>query len=233
MTSSNREGTSDLFEAMATMRAIRRWQDAPVPDHLTWKVIEAATRAPNGGNRQPWDFIVVTDHDQRVAIGRLVRQHGAARIAELRDELRTNLEPSRPLMVSSALGMFEHFEAAPVLIVPCLLRPAGERWSDGFYAGSNIFPAVQNLLLAARGLGLGSVLTTLHRTFDPELRALLAIPDDVQPCCIVPMAFPASNFGPTRRQPVEAVTHWGRWGALRGADGRAATVNCQFGVQSF
>src|SRR5438874_5405407 len=103
MPTTSREGTTDLFEAMHTMRAIRRWQARPVPDDLIWTIVDAATRAPNGGNRQPWGFIIITDDAQRAEIGRLVREALAPRIAELRAELATQPAPSRRHLVASAL----------------------------------------------------------------------------------------------------------------------------------
>lgn len=215
MPAMNQEGTNDLFEAMYTMRALRRWQARPVPEELIWKVIDAATRAPNGGNRQPWGFVVVTDEGQRAEIGRLVREELAPRIAEFRAELATRPEPSRRRMVSSALNLFEHFGSAPLIVIPCLDFPPGHAPADGMGAASNIYPAVQNLLLAARGVGLGGVLTTVNKRIEPGLRALLKIPDHVEPVCTIPLGFPDANFGPTARRPVQEVTHWGAWGETR------------------
>jgi nitroreductase len=215
MPKTNREGTTDLFEAMHTMRAIRRWEARPVPDDLIWKIVDAATRAPNGGNRQPWGFIIITDDAQRAEIGRLVREELAPRIAELRAELATKPEPSRRRIVASALNLFENYGSAPLIIVPCLDFPAGHESPDGLGAASNIYPAVENLLLAARGVGLGGVLTTVNRRFEPQLRAMLRIPLNVQPACMIPLGFPDANFGPTARRPAQDVTHWGAWGATR------------------
>jgi nitroreductase len=212
----------DLFEAMHTMRAIRRWQDRPVPDDLIWTIVDAATRAPNGGNRQPWGFLVITDDAQRAEIGRLVREHLAPRIAEFRAELATRPEPSRRRMVAAALHLFEHYGSAPLIVVPCLAFPPGQASADGLGAASNIYPAVENLLLAARGVGLGGVLTTVQRAFEPQLRELLRIPPHVQPVCTIPLGFPDANFGPTARRPVQEVTHWGAWGTTRPRPGPSA-----------
>jgi nitroreductase len=224
MPQTSREGTTDLFEAMHTMRAIRKWQARPVPDELIWTVVDAATRAPNGGNRQPWGFLAITDDTQRAEIGRLVREELAPRIAELRAELATRPEPSRRRMVAAALNLFEHYGSAPLIVVPCLEFPSGHEPADGLGAASNIYPAVENLLLAARGVGLGGVLTTVNRRFEPQLRDLLRIPPTVQPICMIPLGFPDANFGPTARRPVQEVTHWGAWGATRTRPDTAASA---------
>jgi nitroreductase len=139
----------------------------------------------------------------------------AARIAELRAELVTKPEPSRLRMVTSALHLFENFGSAPLIVIPCLDFPPGQEPADGFAAASNIYPAVENLLLAARGLGLGGVLTIVNRFIEPQLRAMLGIPSHVRPVCTIPLGFPDANFGPTVRRPVQEVTHWGAWGATR------------------
>jgi nitroreductase len=215
MPTTSREGTTDLFEAMHTMRAIRRWQPRPVPEDLIWTIIDAATRAPNGNNRQPWGFIVITDEAQRAEFGRLVRERLAPLIAQLRAELATDPERSRRLTLVAAIHMFEHFESAPLIIIPCLDYPPGQEPADGLGLGSTIYPAVQNLMLAARGAGLGGVLTAVNRLVEPQLRAMLGIPAHVRPVCTIPLGFPDANFGPTARRPVQEVTYWGAWGATR------------------
>src|SRR5262249_41924874 len=152
-----------------------------------WKIVDAATRAPNGGNRQPWGFIVITEDAQRAEIGRLVREELALRIAELRAELDTNPAPSRRRLVASALNLFENYGSAQLIIIPCPDFPPGHESADGLGAASNIYPAVENLLLAARGVGLGGVLTTVNRRIEPQLRAMLSIPPNVQPVCTIPL----------------------------------------------
>ena len=117
-------------------------------------------------------------------------------------------------MYAGAAQMFEHLENAPVFIVPCLFEvtsPATD--ATTLLAGSSIYGAVQNLQLAARGLGLGTVLTTAHAGVEPMLRAELGIPDNAQPVALIPLGYPAANFGPTRRKPVEEVLYWDRWGS--------------------
>lgn len=206
-------GTESLFEAMATQRAIRRFRPDPVPEELLWRVLEAATRAPSGSNSQPWAFVVVRDEAQRRAISEALAHH-----LEENEGLRTYFERgaesedrSQRLMLGGALELARDLASAPALIIPCLYPSR----SDSLAAGSSIYPAVQNLLLAARGVGLGTVLTTFQSGIDKELREMLGLPDDARPVALIPIGFPDANFGPNRRRPVEEVVHWGKWGALQ------------------
>jgi nitroreductase len=213
----NHEPTNDIWEAMGTARAIRRWKPDPVPEGLIWRLVEAATKAPSGGNAQPWGFLVITDVYQKNQLGQLVRERettvGAipAWRTELADE---GIDPSRRKILEGAIALFEQFDSAPLIIVPCLSFPDGPPL-EGMSGGRNIYPAVQNLLLAARALGLGAVLTGVHRLIEPEMRELFALPSHVTPACVIPIGYPAANFGPVRRHPPEQVTHWGTWGARR------------------
>lgn len=212
----SQDPTSDLFEAMYSLRAIRRFKTDPVPDADVRRVIEAATQAASGGNRQPWAFVVMTDAEQRRAFADLVRERFEANghLDGWRKELAGDMEPSRRRIVTSALALFEDFARPPVVVFPCLAFPPGEALT-GMAAGSVIFPAIQNLLLAARALGLGTTLTTVQRVCEDELRPLLHLPDDVQPVATIPMGYPDGWFGPLNRRPVDEVTHWGAWGAHR------------------
>ena len=197
-----------LFEAMYSQRAIRRFKPDPVPDELIRKLIEAATRAPSGANRQPWSFVVVRDASIKRRIGEYyLRSWEAAYGRQL------SPPPSiHPRIRASAAYLAEHMHEVPVLILACIEHDG----SPGTMSrGSSIYPAVQNLLLAARGLGLGSVITTLHKRYEDEVKELLGIPDNVETAALLPVGYPAegARYGPTRRLPVEKVTYWERWGA--------------------
>lgn len=201
-----------VLEAMATQRAIRRYRPDPVPRELIWQVVEAATRAPSGGNRQPWGFVVVEEADARRRIADALVAHMAEN-----EDLRTYFErgtqstdSSERRIFTGAVELARDMAKAPVLIVPCL-RTTSARPS--LLSGSSIYPAVQNLLLAARALGLGTVLTTLNSGIEPVLREVLALPEEAKPVALIPLGFPDGRFGPTRRRPVAEVTHWGSWGA--------------------
>jgi nitroreductase len=207
--------TIDVFEAIGTLRAMRRFSDEPVSDDELWTIIEAATMAPSGGNRQPWNFIVIRDTETKRRIGEYYRRAW--------DDTYGKLPAPPPSSSSSAsdegLGrayrsaehLAHHLADAPVLIM-VTTRGAGFGTSP---TGSSIFPAVQNLMLAARALGLGSTITTLHRLYEADVKKLLAIPDDVETMALIPIGHPRGRFGPPRRLPVEEVVFWEKWGATR------------------
>ena len=191
-----------LFEAIHTQRAIRYLKPDPVPNELIRKLIEAATKAPSGTNRQPWKFIIIRDAETKRRIGEYYR-HIVPRLRHLADE--------KPRIYESATYLAKHLHKVPVLILACIENGGPSTLGKG----SSIYPAVQNLLLAARGLGLGSVLTTFHKQYEREIKELLGIPDNVETAALLPVGFLADgiHYGPTRRSPVEEVTYWERWGS--------------------
>jgi nitroreductase len=219
--------TIGLFEAIYTQRALRRLKPDPIPDELLWRVLEAGTKAPSGSNSQVWRFLVVHDPGRKRFIQQRYKkawdQYAAANAAlatersqppppaELRSQLR---------MVRSAMHLAEHMHEAPVLLLVCMgprpLPPpaAGQRRSPAALYAS-VFPAVQNILLAARGLGLGATLTTLHLLYEDEIKAEFGIPADTETVALIPLGYPEGKYGPTGRRPVDEVTYWDRWGATR------------------
>jgi nitroreductase len=213
MTSGTTEGTNDLWEAMYTQRAIRYFKPDPVPAELITKCIEAATRAPSGTNLQPWGFVVIQDPAMRKRIADKLRA-----TFEANEGLKTMVESgakspvkTQRLMMSGVTNVFTRLDSAPVFIVPCLhnvMSPARE----GLLAGSSIYQAVQNLMLAARGLGLGTVMTTFQNVVGPELNEWLGLPENTVPVALIPLGWPAVKFGPLNRKPVEEVTFWETWG---------------------
>ncbi len=210
-----RSGTNDIWEALYTQRAIRRWKDEPVPEDLIWRVIEAGTKAPSGSNLQPWRFVVIQEEETRAAIAAELRRGlenpGLQQMIE--NAIKSGTRGER-LMMTGAQGLFENLAQAPVFIVPCLYQvqsPAPE----GLLAGSSIYQAVQNIMLAARALGLGTVMTTFQGAVDGVLRERCGIPEEATPAAIIPMGFPNANFGPTNRKPVDEVTNWERWDATK------------------
>ena len=207
----------EFFEVIHTQRSIRRFKPDPVPDDLIWKMIDAAIRAPSGSNLQPWVWLVVRDQAKREAVARAVRERLEAdgRLQEMRQNAEQLETASRRLSVRRAVELFENLAAAPVLIIPCLIgvtSPVSEARS--LFAGSSIYGAVQNLMLAARALGVGTVLTTPNIYVEEMLVKEFHLPENAIPACIIPVGFPdGQRFGPTTRKPAETVTYWDDWGA--------------------
>lgn len=193
----------DFFTVALNQRACRAFADQPLDAALVERCLEAATHAPSAENRQPWVFVVVRDAERRAAIGELTRrawQEGGRRHSEGR------LTPA--LLDDVSRGAEGGVAAAPVLVVVC----GDSRLGLETTLASSVYPAVQNLLLAASALGLGSAMTTLTVGFAAELRALLDLPDEVRPMAVVPLGWPARPLGPPRRVPVRERTHLDRYG---------------------
>jgi nitroreductase len=207
----------DFFDVVQTQRAIRRFRDEPVAPEAIRTILDAATRAPSGSNLQPWRWLVVRDDGvkARLAAALLAAVEASGFLPSMRDRLVTAETPREERMYGQAIDLVTDIGAAPVLIVPCLVgltSPTADVQS--LLAGSSIYGAVQNMLLAARALGLGTVLTTFHARFEEGLREILAIPAEATPVALVPVGYPADGerFGPTRRKPVEEVAFLDGWG---------------------
>ena len=203
-----------LFEIIFSTRAMRRLKPDPVPDELIRKILEAGQSAPNGSNAQAWGFLVVKDPQVKKAVqvyyqrayDTLSGKHYAAELAALPPgEARDKLERQ----VSAVAYLTEHFHEAPVWIVAC--QQTGPQGANVGSAAS-IYPAVQNMLLAARALGLGSTLTARHMAYGKEVDALFGLPEGVASFAILPIGYPMGNFGPVRRGPLSEVAHLDRWG---------------------
>jgi nitroreductase len=220
-----------IFEVMRTMRAMRRLKPDPVPDELLVKLVEAATWAPSGSNLQSYEYVVVTD---RAVIARLAKlwersvnaylgSIGQVTPAAKNDGVRRAVEYQR-----------DHFHETPAVIVACYRRTAPDlgtarRLLSAFSAGeklrllrrssrvnvlseaSSVYPAVQNLLLAARALGLGAVVTAWHLMLEDEWKAELGIPKDMNTFAVIPVGWPLGRFGPVSRRPPTEVIHRDRW----------------------
>jgi nitroreductase len=193
----------EFFSVVRTQRAHRAFTTEAVPDELVERVLEAATYAPSAENTQPWVFIVVRDSTARARIGELNRQawEGGGR-----EFSRPRLSPE--VFAKVEAGATGGIANAPVLIVVC---GDTSRCVEAVLE-SSVWPAVQNLLLAAHALGLGSALTTITTVFGDELRSLLALPDHVRPLGVVPLGWPAKQLGPPRRAPVAEKSFRDRYG---------------------
>lgn len=208
-----REGTDDIWDAMYTQRAIRYWQEKPVPRDVLEKVIESASKAPSGSNTQPWVFLVIDDEDQRQKIGDALNAvYEGGPLKEMIAEGQKSDDKTQRLMLKGAQSFFSKLAKAPAIIVPCLYKlssPTADPTS--LEAGSSIYMAVQNLMLSARALGLGTVMTTAHVLINDPLREVCNIPDNAYPAALIPIGYPDANFGPTTRKPVEEIIKYNTW----------------------
>ena len=200
----------DLFEIIRTTRSMRRLKPDPVPDGLIRQILEAGTCAANGGNMQTWRFLVVTDPGVKQTVGALYKkvwdeQAGPRYRAGAPAPGQSKEKFDR--MIDAAQHLADHIHEAPVWIVPC--GPAGARTRS---SGSSVYPAVQNMLLAIRALGLGSTLTTRHLRFEKETEAALGLPPNVHSYAILPIGWPMGKFGPTGRGKLSDFVYLDNWG---------------------
>jgi nitroreductase len=205
-----------LLEGLATTRAIRRYTVEPVSDSDLATILWAATRAPSGSNRQPFRFLVLRDHAAS-APARALLAEAAARLwrGKRRDDGYTSgsgVDPSSPKarMARTMAHYTEHFAEAPVIILACLARYR----DPNPYEGSSVYPACQNILLAARAIGLGGVLTQLHGLVEPALREACGIPDGVAIHATITLGHPQGGHGPVRRRPLGEMVFEDRWDTL-------------------
>lgn len=213
---------AELFDVMFSTRSMRRLHTDPIPDETIYRILDAGIRAPSGGNGQHWRFLVVKDAAVKQEVQRVYRK-GWARVRTMYDGRPgpAHMEDAKfRRLLDAASYLAEHLAEAPVHIFACLQeRPmpagaGGEKLAAALVrlSGSSIYPAVQNMLLACRVLGLGATLTTVCSLHEDELKPILGLPDDVATYALLPVGYPLGRFGPVRRQAVEDVTCLDRWG---------------------
>jgi nitroreductase len=208
----------DPDELLTTTRTVRKRLDLtrPVPPELIRECLDIALQAPSGSNRQGWHWIVVTDADQRRAVGEVYRRSteqylassGAAGKLFADDPVRA---PVQDRVGSSVAYLAEHMAEVPVLVLPCL---QAESLPAGNQAGlwGSLLPAVWSFMLAARARGLGTAWTTLHLVYETEVAAILGLPEGIRQAALVPTAYyTGTGFRPAARQPLDEVLHWDRW----------------------
>lgn len=203
-----------LVEAIYSLRAMRRLSPEPVSEQDLRFLVDAATQAPNASNGQNWAFVVVTDAEQRRRLGEIYREVGRAVI---RDQVLASgkLPADTERVYRNAMVLVENMGSVPALIVVAARghHPADAVQGAAWYG--SLFPAVQNLMLAARSRGLGTTLTTLHKLREADVKAALGMPDDWETVALIPVGHPRGRFGPVLRSPSQQVTHWDRWGNRR------------------
>jgi nitroreductase len=203
-----------LLEGLASTRAIRRYADEPIPEPVLRDMLFAATRAPSGSNRQPFRFVVLTTGSRaeqaKRLIGTAAQRMWAAKRQNDRYDQGSGADPDSPKsrMARAMQTYVDDFHRVPCLVLPCLVRYREPSPMEG----ASVYPAVQNLLLAARALGYGGVITGFHGAVERELKPLLGIPDDVFISCTVTLGKPVGRHGPVRRRPMPELVFGDHWG---------------------
>jgi nitroreductase len=207
-----------LFDIMYSTRSMRRLKPDPIPDEVLKKIVDAGVHASSGSNFQSWAFLLIKDPETK----RFIRDHYLHAYEELARRgsipAMADLPPYKQRMFDAAVHLAQHLDEVPVILLAC----SGTEFPT--YAGADnpraitatlhasIYPAVQNILLACRALGVGATLTTVHYFFEEELKQKLGVPADMEITALLPLGFPEGRFGPVSRRPVEEALHWDRWG---------------------
>jgi nitroreductase len=215
----------ELYDALMTTRAMRRFSDEPVTDEEIGRILAAAVQAPSGGNIQPYQFLVVTDPERKAAIGDIYRRAYdryepavLALIPSFKDE-KAQRQHERSWAASRHLA--ETVGDAPAMVLVLMPRISMTIADDlgAMDVGSpyaSVYPAVENLILAARSMGIGTVLTTVFRIYEDEVRAVCAIPDRYEIAALLPLGRPTGTWGVAPRRPAASLTSWNEFGQKRG-----------------
>ncbi|MDA0364852.1 MAG: nitroreductase family protein [Chloroflexi bacterium] len=214
----------ELTEVMRTAFSAREFTDQPVTDEVLYRLMEVARFAPNGGNRQGWQVVIVRDRATQETLA-CAGEPGARRYAAQRAAGEGPWNSVAPPSISAEAiaatpvpaGLVQPLIDAPVLLVVCVdlsVVASTDQHLDrvGIISGASIYPFAWNLLLAARNEGLGGTITTIAISDEPALKRTLDIPDHVAVCALIPLGYPKRRITKLRREPVETFTHLGRWG---------------------
>ena len=193
-----------IGDVMFTQRAIRRLKPDPIPEADLIDILEAAIRAPSGGNSQPWHFLVIRESELREQFAPLYREAWWEKRKAEGINGPEDIPPGKG-WPRPAMHLADEIGQAPVIILVCAT-------TKGSGPAASVIPATQNLLLAARALGIGTTLTTLHPQVEDRVHNLLGIPDSAQVVYCIPLGYPRGRFGPTQRKPLSEVSSWDGWG---------------------
>ena len=205
-----------IFDVMYSTRAMRRIKPDAVPGELLVKLIDAANQAASGSNQQNGRWIVVRDKSQKEKLAELNRKVFEAYVGpngQRAGSLPHQSEAKRARMLEAVQWQADHFAEIPALVIACLQvsLPVRDTFAAGAGSGGSIWPGVQNLLLAARALGLAATPTTFAIADRAAARAVLSLPEDILPFCLIPVGYPMGNFGPVARKPTAEIMRWDRW----------------------
>lgn len=208
--SSNEE--ISLLEGLATTRAIRRYTNDAIPEHDLNRILWSASRAPSGSNRQPFRFLVLRDGDRarraKALLGEAFRAGwNSKRSTDGYDRSEDSASP-KARQARAMQHYVDHFEEIPVVVLVGLVRYR----SANPYEGASVYPACQNLLLAARALGYGGALTMWHQGVEADLREILDVPEEVALSACITLGRPQGSHGPVRRRPIRDLVFDDRWG---------------------
>ncbi len=194
-----------LIDGLHMQRAIRYFRADPIPDSVIEAILDAAIRAPSGGNSQRWAFVVIKDKFIKSQLAILYKEYWDT-VYSLRID-----KPSSTVS-RSAEHLANSFGDSPAIIIPCIRGKKGSD-RDVLTTGASIYPAAQNIMLAALSQGVGSVITTFLQNREEEVSRILNIPDDYQTACAIPMGYPSGEetFGGSRRKPLSDVVHFDQW----------------------
>ena len=197
----------DTLEAMNSCIAMRYLKPDPLPRETVRTLVHAATRASSPGNSQGWEFVIIDDAGLKADFGAAVGAAMAPVFAHRPSDLPGPLER----MYRGAEHLASHFANVPVWILGCGRKVYPPQAPQDVFMYSTIYPAAQNLIVAARAMGIGTAFTTFHMTIEPLLRQRLNLPAEVIPCVMIAAGYPERAFTPVRRRPVDEVMHWNGW----------------------
>ena len=210
----------DLYDAMSTLRAVRRLRPDPIAEDVVERILTAATWAPTGGNTQPWRIVALTDPAKKQALQDLYKPHWDAYVPGYQARLGTMPEDAKASSVKALDAgnyLAEHMHEAPLIAVFCF-NPKLMAITDSdldrpsVVGGGSVYPAVQNFLLACRNEGLGCVITTLLCYEEAAVKELLGMPEDWYTCAHIPVGYPIlGGHGSIRRRGVEQMVRYNQW----------------------
>jgi nitroreductase len=196
-----------VLEGISSLRSVRKFEPDPIPDDKLRIILESASKAASGSNTQPWEFVVVRDAKMKARLKEPMLRTWLERLAG-----GIGMSQGMRDVYDEATQMLRNTEKVPVIIYCCLDLDRVGKSEEVRYA--SIYPAVQNLMLAAHALGLSTCLTAHGSTparGEPEVKKILGVPDQVKIACLVYLGYPAVRLGPPKRRPLEKFTHYDHW----------------------